>query len=220
MILESGVSMKKLSPTLLSIVLIASTLGAMSTASASVEPTVDLATAANFQILAGSALTLGASVTGTKPDSDGISSSAVEDLSAAIAAVSEFPGVTGTADLGGLTYGPGVYLSPAGAAFAMTGDVVLDAKDNSDAIFIFYTPAAMDTTASITISLINGAQAKNVYWVAGGAITTGASDILVGTFMSNAAITTGASDTITGSLLGGAAVTVGASNNFVDPIVS
>jgi len=58
-------------------------------------------------------------------------------------------------------------------------------------------------------------QAKNIYWVAGGAITTGASDILYGTFMSNAAITTGASTILTGRLLGAAAVTVGASSSFL-----
>jgi len=170
--------------------------------------------AESFQILAGAALTLGASVTGVVGTSTGISSDAVSDLSAAIARIGALPGTTGTADLGGLTYAPGVYLSPGGAAIAVTGNVVLDAKNHPNCFFIFYTPAALNTTASITMTLINGAQAKNVFWVAGGAITTGASDTLVGTFLSNAAITTGASSLITGRLMAAAAVTVGASNIF------
>lgn len=174
----------------------------------------DLKTAETYQILAGAALTLGATELGVVDTSTGINGDAVADLSAAIACIGALPGYTGTADLGGLTYTPGVYLSPGGAAMAVTGNVVLDAKGDPDAYFIFYTPAALNTTASITVTLKCGAQAKNVFWVAGGAITTGASDVLVGTFMSNAAITTGASSLITGRLMAAAAVTVGASNIF------
>ncbi len=179
--------------------------------------TIQLATAGEYQVLAGAALTVGASVDGLENDAIGVSSDAVVDLSAAIASISGVGGTTGTADLGGLTYAPGVHLSPGGAAIAVTGDVVLDGQNDPNSSFFFYTPAALNTTASITMTLINGAQAKNVYWIAGGAITTGASDILVGTFMSNAAITTGASSIITGRLLAAAAVTVGASNIFLRP---
>ena len=176
---------------------------------------MNLESAFPYQILAGAALTLGATVDGADNNHDGINGTAVADMSAAIASVAGCGGTTGTADLGGVTYSPGLYLSPAGAAFAVTGDVTLDAEGTSDAIFIFYTPAALNTTAGIKITLTGGALAKNVYWMAGGAITTGASDILSGTFMSNAAITVGASTLLTGRLLGAAAVTVGASTQFL-----
>jgi len=182
---------------------------------------IQLNRAVNYQILAGAALTFGATVTGASPSDptkNGVNGGAVADMSAAIAGIAALPGTTGTADLGGLFYKSGVYLSPAGAAIAVTGDVWLDGEKtggDSDACFIFYTPAALNTTAGITVHLTNGAQAKNIYWVAGGAITTGASDILSGTFMSNAAITTGASTILTGRLLGAAAVTVGASSSFL-----
>jgi len=189
-------------------------------ASADVIPcptSIDLQRASQYQILAGAALTFGATVLGANPTMDGIDGDAVADMSAAIAGIAALPGTTGTADLGGLTYTSGVYLSPAGAAMAVTGDVYLDGENatgDSDACFIFYTPAALNTTAGITVHLLHGTQAKNIYWVAGGAITTGASDILYGTFMSNAAITMGASTILTGRLLGAAAVTVGASSEF------
>jgi len=179
---------------------------------------INLSRAGSYQILAGAALTFGASVTGaetTTANVIGVSGDAVADMSAAIAGISALDGTTGTADLGGLTYKSGVYLSPAGAAIAVTGDVILDGENDSCSYFIFYTPAALNTTAGIKVTLKNGADANNIYWVAGGAITTGASDVLFGTFMSNAAITTGASTILTGRLLGAAAVTVGASSIFL-----
>jgi hypothetical protein len=179
------------------------------------DSSIDLSRASNYQILAGAALTFGATVLGANSDSSGVNGDAVADMSAVISCISALPGTTGTADLGGLTYTPGVYLSPGGAAMAVTGAVILDAQGDSSARFIFYTPAALNTTAGIKVSLINGAQAENVYWVAGGAITTGASDILFGTFMSNAAVTIGASTNLTGRILGAAAVTVGASTHFL-----
>jgi len=192
-------------------------------ASASVTPcptSINLLRANGYQILAGAALTFGATVLGANPSDpakNGVNGDAVADMSAAIAGIAAMAGTTGTADLGGLTYKSGVYLSPAGAAMAVTGDVFLDGEKStgdSDSCFIFYTPAALNTTAGITVHLANGAKAENIYWVAGGAITTGASDILFGTFMSNAAITMGASTILTGRLLGAAAVTVGASSEF------
>jgi hypothetical protein len=179
---------------------------------------LNLNRAASYQILAGAALTLGATVTGAETTTAkviGVDGDAVADMSATIAEISALAGTTGTADLGGLTYKSGVYLSPAGAAIAVTGDVIIDGENDPCSYFIFYTPAALNTTAGIKVTLKNGAHAENIYWIAGGAITTGASDLLFGTFMSNAAITTGASTILTGRLLGAAAVTVGASSIFL-----
>lgn len=176
--------------------------------------TINLASAGKFQILAGSVITLAGGVIGAEPEFDVVSSSAVADLQLAIASASTLSGTTGTADLGSLTYAPGVYLSPGGAAFAMTGDVILDGMGNANSEFIFYTPAAINTTAGIKITLTNGAQTRNIYWIAGGAITLGASNSISGIFMSSAAITTGAVNTFTGCLLSAAAVTVGAGSVF------
>ena len=168
---------------------------------------INLGSAGNYQILSGSAITVGTGSIGLEPDSDGVSSSAVADLAAAISAASGLTGTTVSADLGGITYTPGVYLSPGGAAFAMTGNVILSGAGS----FIFYTPAALNITAGV-VTMLNGATAANVYWITGGAITIGASSSLEGIFMSSAAITTGASNTITGCLLASAAVVIGASN--------
>ena len=170
---------------------------------------LNLGSAGNYQILSGTAITIGDGSIGIDPPKDGVSAPAVADLAAAIVAASGLSGTTVSADLGGVTYAPGVYLSPGGAAFAMTGNVIL----NGVGPFIFYTPAAVNITAGV-VTLLNGASARNIYWIAGGAITIGASSTLEGIFMSNAAITTGASNTFTGCLLAAAAVTIGAANIF------
>jgi hypothetical protein len=66
-----------------------------------------LGSAADYQILAGSTLTIGAATSGTLSEIHDIPSYVFDDLSTAIHMVSVLPSVTTTADLGGLTYGPG-----------------------------------------------------------------------------------------------------------------
>ena len=173
---------------------------------------VNLQSAANYQLLAGNALTIGAGTIGVQPEFDAVSTPAVADLGGAIAGVAGLIFTSTGTDLGGSTFTPGNYEPVGGAALAITSNITLDAQGNADSYFIFYTPAAMNTTAGIVISLANGAQAMHIYWVIGGAVTTGASGILAGTFMSSAAITTGASSTFSGCLLASAAVTIGAAN--------
>jgi hypothetical protein len=174
-----------------------------------------LGVAGNFQIVSGAAITLGGAITGLDPTNTSTSTPAVNDLRSAIASLSATPGTSVPADLGGRTYLPGTYVAAGGAAFAMTTNVILDGKNDCASKFIFITPAAMNTTAGISITLINEAKASNVFWVVGGAITTGASNKLIGNFMSSAAMTIGASSSIDGRFLALAAITVGASVEFL-----
>ena len=173
-----------------------------------------LATAGNFQIVSGGAITLGGAITGLDPANTSTSTPAVNDLRSALSSLAATPAISVAADLGGKTYLPGAYAAAGGAAFAMTANVILDGKNDCASKFIFITPAAMNTTAGISITLINDAKASNIYWVVGGAITTGASNKLAGNFMSSAAVTVGASSTIDGRFLALAAITVGASVGF------
>jgi len=173
-----------------------------------------LGTSGNFQIVSGAAITLGGAMTGLDVANNSTSTPAVDDLRSALSSLASLPATTVPADLGGRTYLPGTYAAAGGAAFAMTTNVILDGNHDCKSKFIFTTPAAMNTTAGISITLINDAKASNVYWVAGGAITTGAGNQLIGNFMSSAAITIGASSTINGRFLALAAITVGASVAF------
>jgi hypothetical protein len=174
-----------------------------------------LGAASDFQIVSGAAITLGGAIKGLNPVNTSTSTPEVNDLRTAIASLSAMPGTSVPADLGGRTYLPGVYAAVGGAAFAMTTNVILDGKNDCASKFIFVTPAAMNTTAGISITLINEAKASNVFWVVGGAITTGASNKLIGNFLSSAAVTIGASSSIDGRFLALAAITVGASVEFL-----
>jgi len=174
-----------------------------------------LGTAGNFQIVSGAATVLGASLTGLDASNVTSASIVVSDLRSAIATLSAAPAITVPADLGGSTFAPGTYSAVAGAAFAMTSSVILDGKNSCDSKFIFITPAAMNTTAGVSITLINGAKASNVYWVVGAAVTVAASGYLSGNFLSSAAITVGAGSSLNGRFLAMQAVTVGASVSFL-----
>jgi len=99
----------------------------------------------------------------------------------------------------GDTLFPGVYdITP---AVSITGNLTVDARGDSSALFVVRGSAAFNTSASITVTLINGALASNVFWVVQDAVGLGASTVMHGTIFSNsAAIAVGASCTVTGRL--------------------
>ena len=183
-------------------------------AAANVNTDPVLGVAGNYQIVSGTAISLGASLTGLDIGNTSTSPSAVSDLRSAIASLSATPATSVPADLGGKTYLPGAYAAVGGAAFAVTSSIILDGKNDCNSKFIFITPAAMNTTAGISVTLINSAKPNNVFWVVGGAVTTAASSTLSGNFLSSAAITVGASSAIDGRFLAMGAATVGASVIF------
>ena len=87
----------------------------------------------------------------------------------------------------GPTYVAGLYrtASPIGVGAGFT--ITLDAKGNSNAVFIFQSDAAITTGTTSTVVLANGAKAKNVWWIAGSAATLGVSSIFKGTVIANGA---------------------------------
>lgn len=173
-----------------------------------------LGEASKFQIVSGGAITLGGAITGLDNGNLSTSTPAVDDLRAALASLSAKPATAVAADLGGKTYLPGVYAAVGGAAFAMTSNVILDGNGDCDSKFFFITPAAMNTTAGVSITLINSAKPNNVYWVVGAAVTIAASSTLSGNFLSGAAMTVGASSIVDGRFLALGAITIGASVGF------
>ena len=105
--------------------------------------------------------------------------------------------VVAAGDIGGKIYKAGVYSW--GGALSSTTDVTLDAENNPNAVFVFKSGGAFNTTAGIKVKLINGASASNIYWVAEGAIGIGASGIINGTLLShNFAVAVGADCKING----------------------
>lgn len=77
----------------------------------------------------------------------------------------------GTVDYAGKTVPAGVYCS--GSTMNVTGSLTLDGGGDPNATFVFQSGSAL--VGAATITLINSAQAKNVYWVVGSSATLNAS---------------------------------------------
>ncbi len=190
-------------------------LGLVGPASAIAATTVNLGSAGNFAVLAGSTVTNtgssvisgdlglspGTSVTGFPPGTlNGIqhvaNTTAVQaetDLTAAYNAAGQTPVSTVPTELGGTTKTAGVYDSAAGT-FGVTGTLTLDAQGDANAVFIFKTASTLITGGSSSIVLTNGAQACNVFWQVGSSATLGTNSTFKGNILAltSATLTTGA----------------------------
>lgn len=133
--------------------------------------------------------------------------SAYNDAAGRVPTAPDFAG-----DQNGKTFMPGIYHTA--AAFALTGTLTLDGQGDPNAVFIFQVDAALNTAASSTIKLVNGAQAPNVFWQVLGAAGTGASSSFSGTIMSLGAVTVGADANVTGRALSHAGLVTLSTNNF------
>ena len=115
------------------------------------------------------------------------------------------------------TYGPGVYKTFAAMNIAASTVITLDAGGDTNANFYFIAGNAMTVGAGVRINLANGAQASNVYWVAGtftGDLTLGAATVLYGNFLVRGAATLGGTSQIFGRLMATGAVTIGAGGHI------
>nr|OQO24754.1 hypothetical protein B0A51_14035 [Rachicladosporium sp. CCFEE 5018] len=111
-------------------------------------------------------------------------------------------------DLGGRTLNSGVYqFSSSGG---LTGQLILDAQNNPNAVFVFKFGSTLTTASASSVVLINGAQACNVYWQVGSSATFGTGTQFVGVVLAQASITatTGMSLTKGGLYALNAAVTL------------
>nr|MDQ2725837.1 ice-binding family protein [Actinomycetota bacterium] len=119
---------------------------------------------------------------------DAASSLAKEDLVKAYDdAASRVTTQAVTADLGGQTLVPGVYRSASG--LGLTGTVTLNGQGDPSAVFIFQAASTLITASSSAVSLINGAQACNVFWQVSSSGTLGTDTAFVGTILAQASIT-------------------------------
>lgn len=112
------------------------------------------------------------------------------------------------ADLGGRTLAPGVYC--AASSLTITGVVTLDAQGDEDAVFVIVAGSTLGSSVGAEVKLVGGAQAKNVYWVAGSSATIGVSTQFKGTIIAHASITLNADVELCGRALARVgAVTIG-----------
>ena len=91
-----------------------------------------------------------------------------------------------------------------GGAATLTGNLILNAQGNPDAVFVFQIDGALSTGTYANVKLMNGAQSKNVYWKVEGAVTISDYSVFRGTIINNGAL--GALQT--GVVLDGRALTI------------
>lgn len=93
----------------------------------------------------------------------------------------------------GPVFGPGLYRSASPIGF--TGTITLDAGGNPDAVFIFQSDAAIEPAVNSTVVLAGGAQARNIWWIAGTAVTINLGATFKGTAIASAGVTVGVGST-------------------------
>ena len=133
----------------------------------------------------------------------------------------------GAGELGGLTLAPGVYKS-AGSTFKITnGDLTLDAKGDPNAVWIFQTAAGLTVgvagpAGARSVKLINGGQAKNVYWYVGSAavINAAGGGVMTGTIISTAGVTFSTAGNAVQTVLNGRALSLVASVTMVNTTIN
>lgn len=141
-------------------------------------------------------------VSGTIESGNAAATSAAAAASSACAcALSDSPATTKTGALGGVTFTAGTYSITGAASAAANTVITLDGANNANSVFIFQIGAALTVAANVSVNLINGAKACNVYWVVGAATTLGAGTNFKGNICASAAITSGINVVANGSWL-------------------
>jgi hypothetical protein len=128
-------------------------------------------------------------------------------------------------ELGGLTLAPGVYKA---VDFRITTvDLVLDAQGDPNAVWIFQTSTGALTvgtpSGARSISLINGALARNVYWYVGSAATINGivgGGTMVGTIIASAGVVISTAGVNTQTVINGRTLGLNASVTMVNTTVN
>ncbi|HEY5096291.1 MAG TPA: ice-binding family protein [Candidatus Eremiobacteraceae bacterium] len=174
---------------------------------------VPLGAAAKFAVLAGSTVTNsgptivtgdlgvspGTAVVGFPPGivrrgsihaGDGAAAQAKQDLTVAYndAAGRINPHML-PSDIGGMTLKPGLYRAP--VSLAITGNVTLDGKGDSDSVFIIQVPSKLTVSVNSSVTLIGRARARNIYWQVGTSATLKKASVFKGNILAHASISLG-----------------------------
>jgi type VI secretion system secreted protein VgrG len=177
---------------------------------------IDLGTAGNFAVLAGSSATNtgsslinggdvgvcpGSGLTGftsgtivapyTAHVGDAVAMQAQADLTLAYNAVAALtPGFNLTGqDLGGMVLTPGVYFFASSAQ--LTGKLTLDSLGDPNAQFVFQVGTTLTTASDASVVMINGGSAagNTVFWQVGSSATLGTGTAFEGHILAMASIT-------------------------------
>ena len=131
------------------------------------------------------------------------------------------------AELGGLTLPPGVYQSASGTFGISNGNLTLDAQGDPNAVWVFQMATSLTVgiagpTGARSVILINGAQAKNVFWHVGSAATINAAGggTMVGTILAQSGVTFSTADNVALTVLNGRALALTGSVTMVNTVIT
>jgi hypothetical protein len=185
---------------------------------------VDLRSAGNFSVLAGSTITSvgftvvngniglwpGTAVTGYPPGvvtgntevNNPVAQAAQGDLTTAFndAADRSTAPISVAGNLGGQTLPPGLYKS--GSSLEVSaGILTLDGQGDPNAVFIFQIASSLTITSGMQVILINDAKAANVFWQVGTSATIGTTAVMVGNILADQSISLATGATLQGRAL-------------------
>ena len=139
-------------------------------------------------------------INGTIHAADGVANTAKSDLVIAYDDAAGRPVTANHTALGGLTLVSGVY-NAGGATLDLTGTLTLDAQDDPNAVWIFQATSDLVTASASSVSLVNDAQACNVFWQVTSSASLGSGSTFVGTIMALTSITMADDVTVDGRAL-------------------
>jgi len=182
----------------------ASTFGLMATSAITCVPTCIIN--GDVSLDPGTSISGPPVINGALHVNDTVSAQARNDLLAAYNYAKGLPPgttISAGADLGALYSSgipPGTYTS--GSTMLVSTPLVLDAGGNANAVWVFQIGSSFTTSADVT--LLNGAQAKNVFWVPTSDGTIGVGTTFNGTIVAGRDTTAVSGSTINGRILSGA----------------
>jgi len=127
--------------------------------------------------------------------------------------------------LGAQVLAPGIYKA-AGGSYILTGsDLTLDAQGDINAIWVFQAASSLTVGAPgapRNIILVNGAQAKNVFWYVGSSATINAAGggTMVGTIIASAGVNFSTAGNVALVTLDGRALALNASVTMVNTVIN
>jgi len=169
----------------------------------------------NLALFPGTSVTGSPTVTGTSNITNSAAAQAVTDATTAFNTGNALPGATvlsaSSYELAGTTLSPGLYKIGSSADISVGGTVTLNGGGNPNAVFIFQIGSTFTANTSSTVSLTNGAQAQNVYWLVGSSATINASSVVNGTVIAAISDSLGNGASVTGHVfaLNGAVTLIG-----------
>ncbi len=189
------------------------------------QPSVSLGAASTFAVLAGSTVTNtgnttvtgdlgvspGTAVTGFGPgvvtggDIEAGNTAASDAQASLTVAYNNLAGrtvnpVSVSGNLGGSTLAGGLYKSTSGLEIS-SGDLTLDAKGDSNAVFIFQMASTLDVAVGRQVVLIGGAKASNVFWQVGTSANIGSDAVFKGSVLADQSISLQTGAVVDGRLL-------------------